>query len=65
MQVLRLIGLGLLVVTINACGFALRGSEQAALSFEQMSIIQPTGFYPLADALSQVLRTNVRSLPEV
>lgn len=64
MQVLRLIGLGLLVVTINACGFALRGSEQAALSFEQMSIIQPTGFYPLADALSQVLRTNGVSVPE-
>ena len=65
MQALRLVCLGLLVLTVNACGFALRGSEQAALSFDRMTIIQPGGFYPLADTLAQVLRANGVSVPEL
>lgn len=64
MQSLRLVCLGLVVVTISACGFALRGSDQAALSFDRITIIQPTGFYPLADSLAQVLRANGVTVPE-
>jgi len=64
MQSLRLVCLGLVVVAISACGFALRGSDQAALSFDRMTIIQPTGFYPLADSLAQVLRANGVTVPE-
>ncbi|MBC55080.1 MAG: hypothetical protein CMQ34_14725 [Gammaproteobacteria bacterium] len=64
MQVSRLVCLGMLLLAVNACGFALRGSEQAALSFDRMTVIQPTGFYPLADPLAQVLRTNGVSVPE-
>lgn len=49
---------------LSACGFALRGGGQAALSFDQMGIIQPSGFYPLADVLAETLRTNGVSVPE-
>lgn len=64
MRRLRLVCLGLVVVAISACGFTLRGSDQAALSFDRMTIIQPTGFYPLADSLAQVLRANGVTVPE-
>lgn len=64
MRSLRLICLGLLLVATSACGFALRGSQQAALSFDRITIIQPSGFYPLADALAQTLRANGVAVPE-
>ena len=61
---LRLVCLGLVVMAISACGFALRGSNQAALSFDRMAVIQPGGFYSLADSLAQVLRANGVTVPE-
>jgi LPS-assembly lipoprotein len=56
--------LALIATTVSACGFALRGSGQAALSFEQMTIIQPSGFYPLAESLAETLRANGVTVPE-
>lgn len=64
MRALRLVYAGLLIMVVSACGFALRGTEQAALSFDRMAIIQPTGFYPLADALAQALGANGVTVPE-
>ncbi|MEX0738494.1 MAG: LPS assembly lipoprotein LptE [Pseudohongiella sp.] len=52
------------MLTVSACGFALRGSGQAALSFDEMAIIQPAGYYPLADALTEVLQANGASVPD-
>lgn len=60
----RLVCLGMLIMTLSACGFALRGSAEAALSFDRMALIQPTGFYPLADALAETLRANGVTVPD-
>ncbi|HDZ10313.1 hypothetical protein LCGC14_0077680 [marine sediment metagenome] len=64
MQTLRRICLGLVIMAVSSCGFTLRGTEQAALSFDQMAIIQPTGFYPLAGSLAETLRANGVTVPE-
>lgn len=54
----------LLVLTLSACGFTLRGMNQPALSFDRMSLVVPEGFYPLADPLTETLRANNVTLPE-
>lgn len=64
MQTLRRVCLGLVIAAISSCGFTLRGTGQAALSFDQMAIIQPAGFYPLAESLAETLRANGVTVPE-
>lgn len=64
MRALRLACLGLIMAAISACGFVLRGTDQAALSFQTMSIVQPPGFYPLAESLADTLRTNGVDVPD-
>lgn len=61
---LRRLCLGLMIAALSSCGFALRGSEQAALSFDRLAIIQPTGFYPLAESLAEALRANGVAVPD-
>ena len=55
---------GFLIVAISACGFALRGTNQAALTFDEMAIIQPPGYYPLAESLAEAFRANNVTVPE-
>jgi outer membrane lipopolysaccharide assembly protein LptE/RlpB len=61
---LRPVFFGFLVVAISACGFALRGTNQAALTFDEMAIIQPPGYYPLAESLAEAFRANNVTVPE-
>lgn len=62
---LRRICLGLMIAAVSSCGFTLRGTEQAALSFDRLTIVQPAGFYPLADSLAETLRANGVTVPDV
>jgi outer membrane lipopolysaccharide assembly protein LptE/RlpB len=54
---------GFLIMAISACGFALRGTNQAALTFDEMTIIQPPGYYPLAEPLAETFTANNVTVP--
>lgn len=64
MRAVRLACFGFIMVLISACGFVLRGTDQAALPFETISIVQPPGFYPLAESLAETLRANGVLVPD-
>lgn len=48
---------------LGACGFQLRGSEQAALPMDTLALTYPGGRYPLADMLRDALTAHKVNVP--
>jgi LPS-assembly lipoprotein len=52
-----------MLLTLSACGFTLRGSEQAAMPMETLALAYPGGRYPLAGHLRDALNARGVSVP--
>jgi LPS-assembly lipoprotein len=61
-RLLLVIGSSLLL-TLFACGFTLRGSEQAAMPMQTLALVYPGGRYPLAVHVRDALTANGVMVP--
>lgn len=52
-----------LLLSLSACGFTLRGSEQAAMPMQTLALVYPGGRYPLAVHLRDALNARGVTVP--
>lgn len=53
----------ILLLALSACGFTLRGSEQAAMPMDTLALMYPGGRYPLAGHLRDALNARGVTVP--
>jgi len=58
-----LIAVSSLLLTLSACGFQLRGSEQAAMPMQTLALVYPGGRYPLAVHVRDALNARGVDVP--
>lgn len=51
------------LLTLSACGFTLRGNEQAAMPMDTLALLYPGGRYPLAGHLRDALNARGVTVP--